>query len=132
MKTGNGTFYVHVGDTVLTAAFEDNKSAAALRELLAKGPVTIEMSDYGSFEKVGPLPSKLPRTDTHITTSPGDIILYQGDKITIYYDVNTWDFTLIGKITGVSQDELSQDELKKILGGGDVSVVLSLESEATK
>ena len=78
------------------------------------------MSDYGSFEKVGDLPQSLPRNDETITTVPGDIILYQGSKITIYYDENTWDFTKLGHI-----DNITQEELKAILGGGDVTVTLS-------
>ena len=79
------------------------------------------MQDYGSFEKVGELPETLPRNDEHITTEPGDIILYLGNNITIYYDVNTWDFTKLGHI-----DNITQDELKSILGDGNVSATFSL------
>jgi len=106
----------------LTATLADNSSAAALRELLAEGPLTINMSDYGNFEKVGPLGTALPRNDEQITTSVGDIILYQGDKTTIYYAPNTWDFTRLGKI-----DSVTAEGLKEILGDGDVSVTLSLD-----
>ncbi len=114
--------YLQIGGTTLTATLADNSSAAALRELLAEGPLTINMSDYGDFEKVGPLGADLPRNDEQITTSAGDIILYQGDKITIYYAANTWDFTRLGKIDGVTAEGL-----KEILGPGDVSVTLSLD-----
>ncbi|MDO4573254.1 MAG: cyclophilin-like fold protein [Clostridia bacterium] len=116
--------YVRVGDTVLSATLADNSSAEAFRALLAGGPLTIEMHDYGSFEKVGALGATLPRNDTHITTEPGDVILYQGNQITIYYDENTWSFTRLGRITGVTQQEL-QD----LLGDGNVSVTFSLERE---
>ena len=81
------------GNHKLTATIADNSSATAFYELLGKGPVTIKMSDYGSFEKVGPLGTSLPRNDTQITTTAGDIILYQGNQITIYYDTNSWNFT---------------------------------------
>ena len=111
---------ISVNGKELTATLEDNSSAKALAELLKKGALTIEMSDYGSFEKVGDLPQSLPRNDETITTVPGDIILYQGSKITIYYDENTWDFTKLGHI-----DNITQEELKAILGGGDVTVTLS-------
>ena len=111
---------IAVNGTELTATLADNSSAKALAELLKKGALTIEMSDYGSFEKVGDLPQSLPRNDETITTVPGDIILYQGNKITIYYDENTWDFTKLGHI-----DNITQEELKAILGGGDVTVTLS-------
>ena len=107
--------------STLSATLADNKSAAAFAELLKKGAVTVAMHDYGSFEKVGDLPTSLPRTDTPITTEPGDIILYQGNQITIYYDTNHWNFTRLGKITGKTQDEL-----KAILGSGDVTAVFAL------
>ena len=105
----------------LAARLTDNSSAVAFYELLEKGPVTIKMTDYGNFEKVGPLGTKLPRNDTQITTQAGDIILYQGNQITIYYDTNSWNFTRLGKVDGVTQAEL-----KKILGKGDVTAVFSV------
>ena len=81
------------------------------------------MHDYGSFEKVGSLGFSLPKNDTNITTIPGDVILYQGNQITIYYDENTWNFTKLGNI------DISQDELKAVLGDGDVEVDFSLENK---
>ena len=109
------------GNHKLTATLADNSSAMAFYELLEKGPVTIKMTDYGNFEKVGPLGTTLPRNDTQITTTAGDIILYQGNQITIYYDTNSWNFTRLGKVDGVSQAEL-----KKILGKGDVTAVFEI------
>ena len=109
-----------VNETELTATLEDNSSAQALTELLKQGDITVDMSDYGSFEKVGDLPQRLPRNDESITTVPGDIILYEGSKITIYYAENTWNFTKLGHI-----DDITQEELKKLLGGGNVTVTLS-------
>ena len=55
---------------------QDNSSAEEFRELLSQGPLTIEMEDYGGFEKVGPLGTTLTRNDTRITTEPGDCLLY--------------------------------------------------------
>lgn len=74
---------ITVGDYELLATFEDNPSARAFQELLAQGPLTVSMEDYGGFEKVGPLGTTLTRSDTSITTEPGDVILYQGNQITI-------------------------------------------------
>ncbi len=113
--------YAYVNDKVLTIRPEKNSSAEAFTEALQKGDITVEMHDYGNFEKVGPLGMTLPRNDERITTEPGDVILYQGDKITIYYDINSWSFTRLGKV-----QQLSQAELKKILGKGDVTVTFSL------
>ncbi len=109
------------GSHTLAATLADNSSAMAFYELLEKGPVTIKMTDYGNFEKVGPLGTTLPRNDTQITTTAGDIILYQGNQITIYYDTNNWNFTRLGKVDGVAQAEL-----KKILGKGNVTAVFSV------
>ena len=111
---------ISVNGTELTATLEDNSSAQALTELLKQGNITVDMSDYGNFEKVGNLPQSLPKSDEKITTVPGDIILYQGNKITIYYAENTWDFTKLGHI-----DNITQEELKALLGGGEVTVTLS-------
>ena len=109
------------GNHKLTATLEDNSSAAAFYELLQKGPLTVKMTDYGNFEKVGSLGTNLPRNDRQITTQAGDIILYQGNQITIYYDTNSWNFTRLGKV-----DEVTQAELKKILGKGDVTAVFEI------
>ena len=109
------------GSHKLSATLADNSSAVAFYELLKKGPLKVDMRDYGSFEKVGPLGTTLPRNDTQITTTAGDIILYQGNQITIYYDTNSWNFTRLGKVDGVTQAEL-----KKILGKGDVTAVFEI------
>ena len=119
-KTDN-KLKITVNGTELIATLEDNSSAQALTELLKQGDITVDMSDYGNFEKVGNLPQSLPKNDEKITTVPGDIILYQGNKITIYYDENTWDFTKLGHI-----DNITQEELKTLLGDGDVTVSLSI------
>lgn len=111
---------IKVGEYELLADFENNSSAEEFKELLSQGPLTIEMDDYGGFEKVGALGTTLTRNDTQITTEPGDIILYQGNQITIYYGVNSWDFTRLAKISDPS-------DLKKKLGDGTVSVIFSLE-----
>ena len=117
------TMDIRIGETVWTATLEDNPSADAWRELLAQGPVTVEMSDYGGFEKVGGIGASLPRSDRQITTRPGDIILYQGTSITIYYDTNTWNFTPLGHVENVTQEEL-KEVLKA--GGENVTVTFSL------
>ena len=115
--------YAHVNGKVLKILAADNSSADAFLDLLKTGDVTVEMHDYGSFEKVGPLGTTLPQNDEQITTEPGDVILYQGDQITIYYDVNSWSFTRLGKV-----QDLSPAELKEILGSGDAVVTFSISA----
>jgi len=112
---------IQIGENLLTATLEHNSSAEALLKLLSEGPVTIHMSDYAGMEKVGTLPSSLPRNDRSINTDACDLILYQGDQFVIYYDTNSWSLTRLGRINNTTQSEL-----KKILGAGDVTAVLSL------
>lgn len=88
---------------------------------MAAGPLTIEMSDYAGMEKVGPLGTNLPTNDEQLNTQAGDLILYQGDKLVIYYGTNSWSLTRIGKINGASEQEL-----RELLGSGKVSVTWSI------
>jgi hypothetical protein len=109
------------GGKTFTATLVKNSSTAALLALLKEGLVTIQMHDYGNFEKVGGLGKTLPTNDKRITTEPGDLILYQGNALVIYYAPNTWTFTRLGKI-----DDVTPEELKTALGEGDVTVTLSI------
>lgn len=113
--------YAFIGERALPITPEENASSQAFIELLREGDLTIEMHDYGNFEKVGSLGVSLPRDDTRITTEPGDVVLYQGNQITIYYGVNSWSFTRLGKARNASRDAL-----KAMLGEGDVTVRFSL------
>ena len=112
---------IEVNGKTLTANIVKNSSGDAFLNLLKKGPIKISMKDYGNFEKVGDLPENLPKNDTNYSTKPGDIILYLGKHITIYYDRNTWNFTKLGEIENVTQAEL-----KKVLGKGNCEVKFSL------
>lgn len=105
----DNTIKITAGDTSFTATLADNLSVKALKELLAEGPLTINMNDYAGMEKVGPIGTSLPRNDEQISTGAGDIILYQGNSLVIYYDTNSWDFTRIGKIEGVTGEALLSD-----------------------
>ena len=113
---------IHVNDTAFTATFEENSSAKAFAEFLAQGDLTLDMHDYGSFEKVADLPRSFPRNDTQIDTDAGDIILYQGNSITIYYDKNSWNFTRLAHI-----DNVNKKRLQQILGKGNVKATFSVE-----
>lgn len=116
-ETGEDTMWLIIGETKLKATLCDNAAARALKASL---PLTIEMSDYGNFEKVGTLGTRLPQDDRTIATQAGDLILYQGNHFVIYYDTNRWSLTRLGRI-----DNVTQSELKAILGEGDVTVTLT-------
>lgn len=120
--TEDSIMKITAGNTTFTATLADNSSVSALKELLAKGPLTINMNDYAGMEKVGAIGTSLPRNDEQISTGAGDIILYQGSSLVIYYNTNSWNFTRIGKIEGVTGEELLE-----AFGTGDVTVTFFLE-----
>ena len=124
-QTTMSMMYITIDGQTLTATLTDNTSAQALMEALKQAPITYEAHDYGDFEKVGPLGQSFPENNESITTEPGDIILYQGSNLCLYYDTNTWTFTRIGKIEGKTQTELKQI-LKA--GQGNITVTLSLSN----
>lgn len=112
---------ITVNGHALTARMEDNSSVDALFEMLKKGPVVLEMEDYAHMEKVGDLEVSLPRNDRMLDAGSGDVILYLGKSLAIYYDRNSWSLTPMGKIEGISQKEL-----KSLLGPGGVIATLSV------
>ena len=111
---------VQVGDSTFTAILEENEGVDALVEMLEQDPLTIQMRDYSGFEKVGPLGTDLPASNRQITAQSGDIVLYQGDQIVMFYGSNSWSYTRLGHI-----DDLTGWE--EALGSGDVTVTFSLE-----
>lgn len=115
---------IEIGSNKYHAKFADNSSVVAFKKLLEKNPATIEMEDYASMEKVGTLPTKLPQNNMHLNTVPGDIILYQGKYIVIYYDTNSYSLTPIAKMINIDQYGL-----KSVLGGGNIKAPFSLVDE---
>ena len=113
---------VQIGERAFSATLEDNAAVDALAGMMENGPVTIRMSDYAGFEKVGALGSSLPTSNRQTTTQAGDIVLYQGNQIVLFYGSNSWSYTRLGKI-----DDLTG--WAEALGSGDVSVTFSLGAE---
>lgn len=110
---------LQIGNSSFTATLENNPAVDAFVEMMRDAPVTIQMSDYSGFEKVGSLGTGLPADDSRTTTHAGDIVLYNGNQIVIFYGSNSWSYTRLGKI-----DDLSGWE--DALGSGDVTVTFSL------
>lgn len=111
---------VQIGNSTFTATLEDNPAVDSLVQMMEDAPVVIEMSDYSGFEKVGSLGTSLPVSNSQTTTQSGDIVLYNGNQIVIFYGSNSWSYTRLGKI-----DDLSGWE--EALGSGDVTVTFSME-----
>ena len=112
-----------ISGTTLPVIIEDNVATRALVAALREGAITYTARDYGGFEKVGALGRSLPTSDTDITTQAGDVILYNGDNIVLFYGSNSWSYTRLGRIEYSTMDEL-KDFLQA--GKGDVTVKLSL------
>ena len=111
---------VQVGDAVFSATLEENEAVASFVEMMRENPVSIQMSDYSGFEKVGSLGTSLPASNSQTTTHAGDIVLYNGNQIVIFYGSNSWSYTRLGHV-----DDLTGWE--EALGSGDVTVTFSLE-----
>ena len=114
--------HFYINDVEVAVAWENNESVAALRELVLSAPLTVQMSMYGGFEQVGPLGTRLPRNDRQTTTQAGDIVLYSGNQIVVFYGSNSWAYTRLGHIT--DQDAAG---MAALLGIGDVTITVSME-----
>ena len=111
---------LRINDVEVCVDWEENDSVAALRDLVIAQPLSIQMSSYGGFEQVGSLGTSLPRNDVQITTQAGDIVLYSGNNIVIFYGSNSWAYTRLGRIT-----DKSASEIAALLGSGNVTIVIS-------
>lgn len=111
---------LQIGNNTFTATLENNDAVDVLVDMMREEPVVVQMSDYSGFEKVGSLGTSLPASNKQTTTQSGDIVLYNGNQIVIFYGSNSWSYTRLGRI-----DDLSGWE--DALGSGDVTVTFSLE-----
>ena len=119
-ERGKMKMSVQVGEAEFTATLEDNEAAATLVQMMESAPVVVSMSDYSGFEKVGFLGTGLPASNRQMTTQAGDIVLYNGDQIVIFYGSNSWSYTKLGRI-----DDLTG--WSEALGSGDVTVTFSVD-----
>ena len=113
---------LRINDDVFDVKLENNSATQELIKKLEKGNVTVNATEYGGFEKVGELGFSLPTNDENMDTNPGDIVLYQGDKISLFYGSHSWSYTKLGKI-----DNADSNRLKEVLGSGNVTLVFCLK-----
>lgn len=113
---------VKINDEIFDVELENNSATEELIKELKKENITVNASEYGGFEKVGDLGFSLPTSDKNIGTNPGDIVLYQGDKISLFYGSHSWSYTKLGRI-----DNVDPDQLREILGSGDVTLEFGLK-----
>ena len=111
-----------IGDTKVNVDWEANSSVDALKELVSSGPLSIDMSMYGGFEQVGSIGQSLPREDKQTTTASGDIVLYSGNQLVVFYGSNSWAYTRLGHI--IDKDD---SEIESLLSNGDVTITLKTD-----
>lgn len=111
---------IQIGDTIMVAELENNDAVDELIELLEAGEISMSASNYGGFEKVCSIGQSISRNDEQITTEPGDIMLYNGNQLVIFYDSNSWSYTPIGHI------DASAEELEEFLSGNEDEVIIRL------
>lgn len=114
------TMKMTIDNTPVTVSWENNEAVRALKELCRRQPLTISMSMYGGFEQVGDIGSNLPQNDVQTTTSSGDIVLYSGNQMVVFYGSNSWAYTRLGHITDKTPNEITQ-----LLSNGNITVTLS-------
>ena len=117
------TINITIDGTTQNVTLANNVATQALIAKLQEGPVTISLNSNGDFEIWGSLGFSLPRADEWFEAQPGDVVLYSGSNICIFYDQNSYSYTPLGKIK-----ELSTDALKSFLKSGqsNISVTLSM------
>ena len=127
-QTMTQKMYITIDGKTLPVQLVDNAATQTLVAALKEGDISYEAHDYGGFEKVGALGRSLPTSDTQTTTQAGDVILYSGNQIVLFYGSNSWSYTRLGRMEYSSQSEL-ESFLKA--GQGNVTVKRSLASGAT-
>ena len=117
----NNVINLKIWNEVFEVTLEENSATKALIEKLHEWDVVVNAREYWWFEKVGNLWFDLPRADKQITTEPGDIVLYQWNQISLFYESNSWSYTKLWKV-----QMISNEGLKEILWDWDVTLVFSL------
>ena len=111
-----------INDTPVEVLWEDNESVTALTALVQETPLTIHMSPYGGFEQVGPIGKSLPRNDVQTVTASGDLVLYSGNQLVVFYGSNSWAYTRLGHITDKTPSEMAE-----LLSGDAVTITIRME-----
>lgn len=117
--------YLTANGVTKTVTLVENEATSELVSLLKEGPVTLSMTENGGFEKIGNLPQSLTTSDVRQTAQSGDIMLYVGNVMCIFYGSNTWAYTKLGTL-----DNMTSGEIKEFLSGNPVEVILSVDNEA--
>ena len=119
---GDSSMTMMIDGTKVNVEWEDNQAVERLRDMAEDGDITIQMSMYGGFEQVGSIGQSLPRDDKQTTTRSGDIVLYSGNQMVVFYGSNSWSYTRLGHISDKNEAEMAD-----LLSQGDVKITISIE-----
>ena len=124
-ETMTTKMYITIDGRTEAVTLTNNSATQALVAKLQEASVTVTLNSSGGFEIWGALGFSLPTSNEQINAQPGDIVLYNGSNICMFYGTNSWNYTLLGKIDGLSESEL-RTFLKS--GESNISVTLSLSN----
>lgn len=113
------TMKLYINDTEVPVVWENNAAVEALAAEAETGDIVVKMSMYGGNEQFGPLGKSYPANNRQVTTSNGDIVLFNNDQIVVFYGSNTWSYTKLGRLT------LPEDEVTELLSNGDITLRLA-------
>lgn len=111
------TLVLSINGTVLDVQWEENETVSELIAYVQNENIMVNTTRYGGFEQVGSLPRSFSRNDAQMITGPGDIVLYSGNQLVLFFGSNSWSYTKLGHIKGMSAEELSE------LLGADSAIV---------
>ena len=111
---------LYFNDTEIPVIWEDNQTVQELMEEAGKGDIVVQMSMYSNNEQVGSLEKSYTKNDEQITTHNGDIVLYSGDKIVVFYGSNSWTYTRLGKMN------IPEDDVTELLSNGNITLKIAI------
>lgn len=125
LSTNTSSMYITINNQTHNITLVDNQATQQLVAKLQEGPINVILNTNADFEIWGPLGFSLPMSNEHINAQPGDVVLYNGSNICIFYDTNSWNYTRLGHIDG-----MTESQLRTFLHAGEsnIQVTLSLSS----
>ena len=112
---------LYFNDTEIPVIWEDNQTVQELMEEAGKDDIVVQMSMYSDNEQVGSLGKSYTKNDEQITTYSGDIVLYSGDEIVVFYGSNSWAYTRLGKMN------IQESDVTELLSNGDITLKIAIE-----
>ena len=111
IKKDTNNMNLYIDNQKVDVTWEDNDSVKELKTIL---PLSINMHEYGGFEQTGSIGKSITRHDIQLDVVPGDVVLYSGNQISVFYNASSWSYTKLDHIN------LSNNELNSLLNKDSV------------